>query len=114
MRHAAASREARVAFLMIAVTLCVAPSADGAFIGDNGRIAFERYAPGSTRQIHTVAPDGTGDTQITTVSPSRDPAWAPSGGRIAFVRNRSLMTADPDGGNPQTVLTWPNAVGAPD
>ena len=72
--------------------------AQGAYPGSNGKIAFSRDG-----QIWTMNPDGTNQTQITTVSPSYDPQWSPNGTRIAYSRgfgsNAETRIMNADGSN---------------
>jgi gamma-glutamyltranspeptidase len=39
---------------------------------------------------------------------AHDPAWAPSGRRIALSIRDQLWTLDPDGGHPRVVVRWPD------
>jgi PQQ-like domain/WD40-like Beta Propeller Repeat len=55
---------------------------DPAYSPGGQRIAFTRLGVG----IFTINPDGTGLRRLTTGERDSYPAWAPSGGRIAFVR----------------------------
>jgi len=80
----------------VAATLCwavalVAP-ASAAFPGANGKIAFE-----SSRSIHTVNPDGTGETTIANRI-AEAPAWSADGRRIAYDTGRgTISVANADG-----------------
>ena len=55
---------------------------DPAYSPGGQRIAFTRLGVG----IFTMNPDGTGLRRLTTGARDSYPAWAPTGGRIAFVR----------------------------
>jgi TolB protein len=77
-----------LATLAVSATL-PAVSADAAFPGRNGRIAFQRWDVGSAiSDIYTVKPSGAGLTQLT-VSPvveDQRPAWSADGDLIALRR----------------------------
>src|SRR2546425_1417579 len=79
------------------------PSARATFPGANGRIAFSTDFSNPS-QIYTMRPDGTGLRRLTHVSAGHaatNPAWSPSGTRIAF----SVATLDPQ--NPENILnSW--------
>ena len=61
--------------------LALVPSAQAAFPGENGQIAFLSSFPGN---IRTMNPDGTGATPLRAGSLA-DPQWSPDGTRIAFI-----------------------------
>ena len=99
----------RCAVLVVAVLamVVVTPVAQGAFPGQNGRIAYDDLS-----NIHTVNPDGSGHAQLT-ADPGTDygAEWSPDGERILFSSNRGglgyqvyVMNAD---GTGQTRLTDP-------
>jgi dipeptidyl aminopeptidase/acylaminoacyl peptidase len=69
--------------------MVAAPSAHATFPGANGKIAFE-----SSYSIHTVNPDGTGETPITG---GFDVAWSADGTRIAYIGGSHIYVANADG-----------------
>src|SRR5215213_7512507 len=83
-----------------------AATAEAAFPGPNGRIAFDRG-----NDIWTVMPDGTGLVNLTNTPnvADRGPAWSPDGTKVAFLSNRrydtfNIWVTNSDGSEP-TVLT---------
>lgn len=74
-----------------------------------GRIAYSTTADGDA-EIHTIAPNGTGDQKLTTNTvPDGFPAWSPNSTKIAFSRgtqaagaNIWVMNADGTGAVPLT------------
>jgi WD40-like Beta Propeller Repeat len=66
--------------------LIVPATAHAAFPGANGNIAFADGADNAS-EIHTINPDGTGRTQLTSNAVfDGAPAWSPDGTKIAFHR----------------------------
>ena len=63
--------------------------------------------PGGLYVMHA---DGSGQTEITTDAADLNPAWSPSGGRIAFVSGASIYTVRPDGSGRAAYATVPNAL----
>jgi Tol biopolymer transport system component len=80
-------RRAGVLGSALLAALVLAAPALAAFSGKNGKIAFTSYRDGGP-DIYVMNSDGTAQTRLTA---GWDPAWAPSGDQIAFVRY------DPDG-----------------
>jgi TolB protein len=83
-------------------------SANAAFPGQNGKIAFHRVVTGKFA-IFTINPDGSGLTMLTsTQSNNENPGWSPDGSKIVFMSDRDgnheiySMNAD---GTGQTRLT---------
>jgi Tol biopolymer transport system component len=100
--------------VLLAMLAAVPPTANAAFPGQNGKIAYSYDC-----DIWTIEPDGTGATQLTTSSPECDsqPAWSPDGEQIAFVRGTpggnisayAVHVMDADGGNVHPIA--PRALG---
>lgn len=93
--------------------MLAAPSANAAFIGSNGKIAFTNLdgTPANSEQVFTVGPDGTGRTQLTDLPyGATSPRWSPNGAKIAFAATGdytglsaiAVMNAD---GSEQTFIT---------
>lgn len=68
-----------------------ARSAEAAFAGQNGRIAFVSDRD-SDFDIYTIRPDGSGLRQVTN-APGSDsrPEWSPDGTKIAFNSDRDTI-----------------------
>ncbi|MEZ5081270.1 MAG: hypothetical protein R2878_11570 [Thermoleophilia bacterium] len=98
--------------MAIGATAGVAGSAQAAFPGANGKIAFtEQPSDTSNQDVFTINPDGTGLTNVTNTSAEaeRFPDWSPDGTRIAFFRgvgagNEGLWVMNADG-SAQTQLS---------
>jgi Tol biopolymer transport system component len=88
--------------LTVVCLLALASSAQATFPGANGKIAFTA-TPDSGSQIHTINPDGSGETSIQSVG--SQPSWSPDGSRIVYSgagSHLSVMKAD---GSGQTTLS---------
>lgn len=80
---------------------------------DGSQIVFVRSDGDS--EIHRIGVDGAGATKLTdNTYPDTMPAWSPDGGKIAFesVRPSSsnpsdIWLMDPDGGNQESLTSWP-------
>jgi Tol biopolymer transport system component len=107
------SRRSIASAAVVAAVLALAAfssAASATFPGANGPIAYGTWA--LQQRIHTVMPDGTGDQIVAT---GTFPAWSPSGGRIAFIRQRSqfkagvpeatLFITGAHGGNPRPLAS---------
>ena len=57
---------------------------------DGRTIAFQNYAPDGNYHIWTIAPDGTGQAELTTgPNDDREPAWLPDGSGLVYASDRS-------------------------
>jgi hypothetical protein len=91
--------------------MLVVPSANAAFPGTNGKIAFEHYSSSTPadRGIWVMDSDGTNRIQLTT-SPLREdhsPAWSADGRHIAFARDRGIWVMNADGSGQQQIVPPP-------
>jgi WD40-like Beta Propeller Repeat len=91
----------KAALIALLAALVLPSSAQAAFPGHNGKIAFASNADGDD-EIYTVNPDGSGLTQLTHNS-ERDwkPNWSADGSKILFNRGATnsiwVMNADGSG-----------------
>jgi dipeptidyl aminopeptidase/acylaminoacyl peptidase len=92
--------------------MVAAPSADAAFPGANGKIAFHSGRDGNL-EIYSMNQDGTNQTRLSN-NPylDADPSWSPDGTKIAFTSERDgsgdnaeIYTMNADGTG-QTRLTF--------
>jgi WD40-like Beta Propeller Repeat len=95
------------AFVLVLLEGVLDRSANAAFPGQNGKIAFHRVV--GRFAIFTINPDGSGLTMLTsTLSNNENPAWSADGSKIVFMSDRDgnfeiySMNAD---GSGQTRLT---------
>lgn len=88
--HRSGGPGAALAAALTMLLLAVAAPAQGAFSGQNGRLAFERDG-----SIWTMNPDGS-DPQRVALSASgsfSDPSWSPDGRRIVFESGSGTISA---------------------
>jgi WD40-like Beta Propeller Repeat len=87
-----------LASVALGAAIAAAP-AEGAFPGENGKIAYVTTEPGEgSMSMHTINPDGTGVTRLPGFH-SSPLAWSPSGARIAYECGGMICAIDPDGSN---------------
>jgi hypothetical protein len=82
----------------------LAPVADAAFPGANGRIAYDvdEDCFGENYHLDTVNPDGSSRSSVPTPGVyNQMPAWSPDGVRLAYSEDYSVTTIKPDGSDRQ-------------
>ena len=82
---------------LVALLALSQKEAEATFPGKNGRIAFEGDRDtggtgGSSAEIITVSPDGTGMKQLTSNSSSGNPSFSPNGEKIAYAASYGAGT----------------------
>ena len=108
MRGGAGPRIFCPTILVVAALVVAVETAQGAYPGENGRIAFESARDGNL-EIYSMDPDGGNQTNLTDdTAEDTDPVWSPDGTRITFVKaaegHRNIFVMDADGSD-QTNLT---------
>src|SRR3954452_21429852 len=84
-----------------ALALLAPASANAAFPGKNGKIAFER-----DNEIFLMNPDGSGAAPITTGGAAkRDPVVSADGRFVAYSYNRDIWVVGSDGTNPHAITS---------
>ena len=86
-------RRTRIGVAALMAVVGLAAPAEATFPGGNGKIAYydSRQSP---TQIHTIDPDGSGETQVTSGRRSSvAPGWSADGAKIVFVRGKSPFVA---------------------
>jgi Tol biopolymer transport system component len=90
----------RAALLAVLLLLAVAQSADAAFPGGNGKIAFGGTRDGSQfgQDLWVMSSDGTGSIRLfQSTDTDWSPYWSPDGRRIAFDTNDEVAVINADG-----------------
>ena len=97
-----------LAVLAALALLAATGTAQAAFPGANGRIAFQSNRHVASGEIYTITPGGTA-TRTTFSNGSADPAYSPDGSKIAFVSNNQIFVMNADGTGRRQVTTSPTA-----
>lgn len=94
--------------------LSLVSSAGATSPGKNGLIAFSMFR-GTSYELMVIRPDGTGLRQLTrNAVEDGQPAWAPDGKQIAFVRGRSsIWVARADGSRTRRLATGDSPAWSP-
>jgi WD40-like Beta Propeller Repeat len=88
--------KASIGVLVLAgVLLAVTPVAHATYLGENGKISYDVYAPDDSPTIYTIDPDGSDPTPL--IAGGERSAWSPDGGRIAFECSGGTCTAAANG-----------------
>ena len=82
-------------------------SAQAAFPGQNGRVAFTGINPSTGEaNVFTADPDGDGVAQLTSDGVSDNPVFSPDGSQLAFTSGSKVYVGDPNAQNLQLVLDF--------
>src|SRR4051794_19172422 len=93
------------------IMLALTASAQAAYPGRNGLIAFQRAMPYYQQSgIYTTDAYNVEETRVTSTESTILPAWSPDGQRIAFVDHAAIYTMKPDGSDRTVVLDWGSSV----
>ena len=91
-----------VLLAVAAAVLALPLSANAAFPGQNGSIAFTTYQYDGNENIYAIEPDGTRLRRLTADTGfDDDAAWSPNGRRIAFASNRAHPEVACEGSHPR-------------
>lgn len=103
--------------LLIATSMLTAPTANAAFPGTNGDIAFSRFTHDQI-DIWVVAPDSTSTVRLTRTPRANEgmPDWNAAGTLVAFSKcgrakfsNCEIWTMNADGSDPTRLTNTPDA-----
>lgn len=93
--------------------MAVSKSANAAFPGRNGKIAFvaqqlsgDVYATFAQNSLYLVNPDGCGQQQLLPPSSSSfyTPSWSPNGSKIAFIKDKAIWVMNANGTNQVKII----------
>jgi TolB protein len=104
MSNWCASRAALVLAFSAILLHLPGSSAQAAFPGKNGRIAFERWGV-SNSNVYTMEADGSSQTLLRPRQ-GRSPVWSPDGSRVvfwAYIDRPTITTVDADGSDVKTL-----------
>jgi Tol biopolymer transport system component len=97
-----------LAVLAALAMLTTIGTAEAAFPGANGKIAFQSNRHVASGEIYTITQGGTA-TRTTFSNGSGDPAYSPDGSKIAFVSGTQVFVMNADGSGRRQVTTSPTA-----
>jgi len=102
----------------VLAVIAVAPTARATFPRANGRLVFDRRAPGDTYEVYSMNPDGSGLVNLTNEPANdRDPSVSPDGSKIAFRTDRDgndeIYIMNFDGRDPTRFTNDPGLDSAP-
>ena len=109
-------RRGTVAALTVALALCAAGTAEAAYPGELGWIAFTRstdcLGPGGCQEdLHRITRMGTQESRLTSFGDAQHPSWSPDGAKLAFTHANDVYTMNEDGTGMQLLLDWDQEVG---